>query len=285
MEEKKKKSTGLKVLVIILSLIVVGLITFICLDKLVFSKSNKEDKKEEVQEKEIEDKEITVVEISEMKHLSEVIFKDVDELEFEDLKNQEKLNMAIELVGKPIDEVKGQELIDAVHKYFGEDATLELEDIDCFEDHGGDGDELYLYSESKDRFVYNDKHPGHGGGGFTGLMTFFDSVKYNDDEYHFIIGMYYSNTACDDICPPHFKTNGKIYKTYEDFKAGGNYILDAAKDKSLYMYGSEYDDYYGNEYIYDWEKIYEKVRDDVKKYDFTFKKVNGSFVFVNYKAI
>ena len=116
-------------------------------------------------------------------------------------------------------------------------------------------------------------------------MLFFDSIKYVDNEYQFVIGVLYTDTACGDICEgKYYKDNGKVYKTADDLNNRKNPLIDAALDNSLYTYG-DYSEEFGNEYIYNFDKIYEKVRNKVNKYEFTFTKENGSFVFKNMKAI
>ena len=111
---KKKKSTGFIVTVVILSLVIFFLILFICLDKFVFTSSKKDNKKQEIKvvekepekEKIVESKEISIAEISEMKKLAELVFQETNKLEFKDLTNQAKLNIAISLTGKSLDEIK-----------------------------------------------------------------------------------------------------------------------------------------------------------------------------------
>lgn len=285
--KKEKKSKGLIILVILLSLIIVGLIVFLLIDKGVFGskKEKEEDKKPNTDISELSNNDLDY-----MKDLSNTLFLSTGgEFIFNDLDNQTKLSILLTLSDKNIEEVKGSELVKIAKKYFGEDSKVNLEDILCIghtESEVKGSNVLYIYNEDSDSFKYNEKHPGHGGlGSGVGPTIIFDNVTRSDDEYYITVGVYYQNSECYDICPPLGKTHGKIYKTKEDALNKTNALIDAAENDNLYTKGVFVDEEYGYEYKYDSEKIYEIVKDLVNKYKFTFKKVDGNYIFIKAELV
>jgi hypothetical protein len=104
--------------------------------------------------------------LEEIGHLSEVIFEeDKEALKTAEFSEEKKGELARLLVkGKSWDEVTGTELTKLYQDHFGKDQTIEFQDIKCFMDHQNEEEQiLYYYDKEQDKYVYNNKHPGHGG--------------------------------------------------------------------------------------------------------------------------
>ena len=218
---------------------------------------------------------ITKEQISTMEKISKLAFDTKEEsLKIEDMSDELKTNIAKQLVSYT-NETTGTEMINAFQKYFGKNQTIEFTDMKCWIDHGSeDQNTIYFFDKEKDKYVYNEKHPGHGGGGaeFYGNIQGFDNVEVDGDEYHYNAKiLFYGIGVCGDIGGCQY---GKAYKSYSDAKNGTNPIVDIDNTNK---YWEDYDLPKLNE-----ETLLEDNRGSLETYTFVFKIEDGNLIFKEY---
>ena len=279
----KKNEKSKNIIIVVLIVMIIGLAGLLCYQTFVV---NKESEKTNTTEKKDEIVKITPEDEEKMMKIAEIMY--VDQKKFDELDNQTKLMVAFQLIDNNNENITGKELQQAIKKYFGQNATLQLEDIICdgHKEAGIGGSEIsYKYNANTDKYEYNNEHQAHGGlSGDFGEATPIvhkDNITIEKDKYNFTIGVYYINSTCQDICRPTTKDDGKIYKAAKDVKTGKNFILDAATDSNLYEKDTEDEE----TYKYDYDKIYNRVKDKVQKYTAVFEIENSNLVFKEMKAI
>lgn len=210
---------------------------------------------------------------------AEAVFKvEKEKLTMNDLTAKEKGSIATSLPEINMYESSGPQMIETFQKYFGKDQKVEFGDIKCGDDHGSEEANIMLiYDKEKEKYVYNDKHPGHGGGGikFVGHELTFDSVVVKGDTVEFKEKvLFYYPGLCHDIGPCEY---GKAYKTYTDAKNETNPLTDIDNN----------DKYTKTDYLTDMkmaeiDKVVEDYRNDLVTYTFTFVKEDGHYIFKEY---
>lgn len=236
-------------------------------------------KKDEKRPTLVEKVTVTEQDMETFKKVSEAIFNvEKEELKIKDLTPEENGKIAVGFYGYFTD-TSGTEMTNNYRKYFGEDLKVEYEDIMCFIDHGSKEENVMLYfDKEKDRYVYNDKHPGHGGGGeeFIGSKMAFDSVDIISNEYHYKAKvLFYGTAVCHDIGPCDY---GKAYKSYSDAKNGTNSLVEIDNN----------DKYVDNDPMaqfptVDIEQVVEDYKDKLDVYEFIFVREKNNLVFKEYK--
>lgn len=286
---KKKKNIGGILLVVILILIIIGLVGYILIDKNIIQfKQEKKEPIEEIVEK------ITKEEEQKMFELAELVYNDSESLNKEEIENQDKLNIALKLSGKnSFEEVKGKELIDTYHKYFGNDSNIELENIVCpgasvvseTDLHAGDKKYLLLYNNEQDSFHYNPNHLGHGGG--MGTKPYL-SYKYILDSkiekrvYKLNVKVYYMQNPCPGDTCINLPSDAKVYKTFNDTKDKENFIVDASVNDKYCTINTFASSLGNNFYDCDYDAIYDGLKDELNTYTFEFIKEKEKLIFTKY---
>lgn len=223
--------------------------------------------------------EITSEEMNALQKVSNLVFTlDKESLKTSDLPEEKKAEIARQLQDNYM-QVTGTEMTKEFRKYFGEDQTVTFKNIDCGMDHGNEEENvLYIFDTTQDKYVYNDKHPGHGGGfknNVNHLMEF-EKVSIKDNEYHYYVKvLFYGKFGCPDAgaC-----TYGKAYKNYNDAKNETNAIVEIDNnDKYVTM------DYNTEMPVTHMDKVMEDVKSKLDTYEFIFIKENGNLVFQSYQ--
>lgn len=227
----------------------------------------------------IEEAIVTNEEAKTLDKITKIIFNvEKEELKVEDLTEEEKGEIARELTEGRYTETSGKEMTSLFQKYFGEGQTVKFGDIKCFMDHQNENEQtLYYFDKEKDKYVYNESHPGHGGGGvaFIGNKMTFDSLGIVGNEYHYNVKvLYYGEGMCHDIGPCDY---GKAYKTYKDAKNGTNPVADIDGNTK---YTST--DYMTDLPIVDLDSLIDDYRDKLDTYEFVFVKEKGNLIFKEY---
>ena len=235
-------------------------------------------KKDEKRPTLVEKVTVTEQDMETFKKVSEAIFNvEKEELKIKDLTPEENGKIAVEFYGYFTD-TSGTEMTKNFRKYFGEDLKVEYGDIMCPWDHGSKEENIMLYfDKEKDRYVYNDKHPGHGGGGveFIGNELAFDSLDIVADEYHYKVkALFYGQAMCHDVGPCDY---GKAYKNYSDAKNETNSLTEI--DNNSKYVEKDYNDFP----ITHLDKVIEDYKDKLDTYEFIFVREKNNLVFKEYK--
>jgi len=199
-------------------------------------------------------------------------------MKVEDYTNEQKEEMARALAPKGYTESTGAEMIAEFQKHFGKQEVT-FEDIDCDMQHKSPEEQvLYFFNEEKDKYEYNEKHPGHGGGysNRIGEVTTFDSIEIKDDYLYYNVKiLFYGPSSVGDVGAVR---HGKGYLSYNDALNQTNPLVDITGNNK-YTY---------NPYGMPAEKIDEVVEDyknELDTYQFVFEKENGNLVFKEYKKL
>lgn len=168
-----------------------------------------------------------------METVSELIYDgEKDNFKIEDLTDEKKEIIARNLVEGNLLETTGAEMQEKFNKYFGTNIKIEFHDIPCFMTHANEEEQiLYKFNKETDKYEYNDKHPGHGGGGTATkntMMQYYSLVVDGNTIDYYTKVLYYGPTVCHDIGGCEY---GKLYKTYKDYKNETNSILDISNSK------------------------------------------------------
>ncbi len=217
-------------------------------------------------------------EIETMKKVTDVIFNVKKEsLKTSDLTDEERGEVARSLITTSLEEVSGVEMTKEYEKYFGTGQKVKFADIPCpIMDHGSeDANIMMKFDADKDKYVYNENHPGHGGGGveFIGRIMGMDSIEVNGDEYLYNVKiLFYGKGICADVGGCNY---GKGYKTYKDAENETNALLNI--DESTQYWN-----------MYDLpslktEELFNDYRDKLDVYTFKFVKENGNIIFKSYE--
>ncbi|MBR3210693.1 MAG: hypothetical protein IKF71_02010 [Bacilli bacterium] len=219
---------------------------------------------------------ITAEEMKDLERVSELVFTMENEsLKTEDLTEAKKAEIARRLQ-KDFTSVSGTKMEEDFKKYFGRDQFVLFDNIPCGMEHENEEENIMLFFDNEqDRYVYNDKHPGHGGG-WSDTISFemsFDNITVIGKEYHYDVKVFFfGKYGCGDVgtC-----TWGKAYKTYEDAKNGTNPMIDIDNNRD-YMKDTS-----GPPQA-DLSIVMEDIRENLDTYEFVYKKVDGYPVFQSY---
>ena len=219
---------------------------------------------------------MTEADLKDLENLSKIAFvEEKESLTPADYTEEQKSEIARRLVSN-YSETTGKEMEKNFQKYFGEGLTVEFQDIKCFMDHHNEEEQtLYYFDKEQDKYVYNDKHPGHGGGGvdFIGTEMVFDSIEIKGNNYIYNMKiLFYGPGMCYDTGGCRY---GSGYKSYSDSSNQTNALLDI--DNSKYMV-----DFYGPPSL-EKDKLMEDYKGQLDTYGFVFERVDGHFVFKEYK--
>ncbi|MBR2828269.1 MAG: hypothetical protein IKE70_03460 [Bacilli bacterium] len=237
---------------------------------------NETKKKEETEEKKTTQVSIHYKDIETMEKISKLVF----EVEKESLKESEftedkKSTLARILITKNLEEVKGSELLSNYETYFGKGKKIDFQNVKCNMDHGSEEAKLiYFFDKEKDQYVYNEKHPGHGGGGetFIGSLISLENLTVKEDDYIYEAKiLFYGKAICGDIGGCQY---GKGYKSYEYAKNENNVLIDIDNSKN---YWNQYELPTLRE-----EKLMEDFRNELDTYEFHFEKEDNHLIFKRY---
>ena len=278
---KKKSPIGLIILIIILmcGCLVGGyFINEKGLIKLGNEKETKEEKKKETKKE--ENLIITDEQQKNMQQVADAVFEvEKEKLETKDLTDGEKVNIAVNLAGKKYKsgylEVTGTQMLEIFKNNFGKDQTINFVPIKCNEDHGSEEqNQMLIFDKAQDKYVYNDKHPGHGGGGsFYGAKLGFESIETTKDTVKYNVKvLFYGKAVSFDTGGMRY---GNGYKTYKDSKEGKNQIVQI-DDNSKYTVQQD-----GPPYT-DIDAVFSDYKDQLDTYTFTFVKEDDNLIFKSY---
>ena len=219
---------------------------------------------------------VTEENLEDFDKIANLVFKvDKESYKTEDMTEEDKASIARQLPDNGFLEVTGTEMTKMFQKYFGKNQTVTFKDIDCGMDHGNkEENTLYIFDKEKDKYVYNEKHPGHGGSASVDINSKieFNSIEIEKDIYRYYVKvLFFGPMKCQDIGPC---SNGKAYKTYKDAKDGTNALTDIDKDYTT-------EDSTGFP-VADLNKVMRDYREQLNEYEFDFVKEGNNFIFKGY---
>jgi len=254
--KERKTSKGQIAWIIILTLLLLGNISYILYDKLYLDSKPENTKKkvQEVESKKEKKEDVTrSLSLAEQKMLLEQIeayntylAEDYPISDISSFDNQKKLFFAYRNLEITNDrEFMQGDLKKVITSYFGNKNNIHYEEINC---PVGDG-ALYQYNDATRVYTKAEGH-GHGGGGYYRNHNYYvDGTVTNEDYYevkvHTIYGRY-----CADTCGPNLNFFGNA----KDAKEGENSILTIEEEQEL----SNND--------------YEKVKEKLSLTTYTFQK-------------
>ena len=270
---EKKKITG----------IIIGIIAFICVAVLMvlcfFVGMKIGTKQQNTQEPTKTEKEnITDEDKAKMEKVAKIVFSYEDEkITSEEFTSEEKINMTLAKKKKNI-EATGTELKETFKEYFGTKLKLEFPNIKCFIEHETEEQNIrYRFDKTLDKYVYNDNHPGHGGGNSKPYGSYLEGTKANISNGKYILTapvIFYGGKICYDVSGCEYEA---AYKSYEDAKNKSNSLVSIKGNKTYWVSN-------GDEFpIFEEEKLYNDYKDKLDTYSFVFEKENGNLVFKEYK--
>ena len=209
--------------------------------------------------------------------ISKVVFGGKKEnLKVEDITESRKASIARALTNYHYTEKTGTEMTEGFRKYFGKNQTVTYDDIPCGMNHGNAEENILLiFDKEKDMYVYNDKHPGHGGGGNTyyGFEMKFDSVDSTDKEYIYNAKIFFYGPAYGSDTGEQWYGSG--YKTYND----------AINEKNALLKIDDNNDYLINDGPprLNVDKVFNDFQDQLDTYSFYFEKEDENVIFKKYQ--
>lgn len=231
---------------------------------MVTSCAKKEDSKEKVESRELKENE------------KDTLMNLVDELKYMDyfgesfavdsLSNQQVLRTSYEILkiknDTNEDEVSFASLKEIAKDYF--DYDLKEEDLRCdiniHSENDKDGINILLYNEKTGKYVENDSHLGHGGGGLHSLIyNYYVDGNVKENQYTIVVYKLFS-----DILGDIYEEEVYYYASYEN--------ASSSKDK---LFKKGFYDELDNEY--------ESYKDKLIKYTYTFNYVDDHYVLEEYK--
>ncbi|MBP5679031.1 MAG: hypothetical protein J6X28_04310 [Bacilli bacterium] len=224
---------------------------------------------------------ITANQLDTMEEITGLAFvEEKEELAVSDFTEEKKSEIARFLIkDKALEEVSGSSMTQEFQKYFGEDQTIEFTDVKCNMEHDSEEEQtIYIFDKEKDKYVYNEKHPGHGGGGtnFIGSKIKFESLEVEGNTYQYKVKiLFYGNALCYDIGGCEY---GKGYKSYKDAKNETNPLLTIDENEKYLV--TDWDSGFQHS---DLEKVMDDYFDQLDTYQFIFYKNGDNLVFKEYK--
>ncbi len=216
-------------------------------------------------------------EIETMETVSNIVFEvEKDKLKETEFSEDKKSYLARSLVAGSPEEHTGKELLETYQNYFGKDKVIDFQDIKCTTmQHDSEAEQvIYHYDKGTDKYVYNEKHPGHGGGksDFIGSYMVLDNIKVTDKEYIYEVKiLFYGKASVGDVGGMSY---GKGYGSYDNAINGNSVILDIDNSR---QYWFESDIPYLN-----MNKLMEDYRDKLDTYEFHFEKEGDHLIFKSY---
>ena len=215
-----------------------------------------------------------------MEIVSQLIYDgEKESFKVDDLTNEKKEIIARNLVEGNLLETTGEEMQEKFNEYFGTDQTIEFHDIPCFMTHNNEEEQiLYKFNKGTDKYEYNDKHPGHGGGGTASkntMMQYYSLLIDGNTVYYDTKVLYYGPTVCYDIGGCEY---GKLYKTYKDYKNETNSILDISNSKYTTKDENDFPKT-------DLDAVLSDYMTEGTSIRFTFVKENNKLTFKEYELI
>ncbi len=274
MEEKKKSNVGFIVIIIILFLIICGLVGYILYNHV---KDDIKDQKGKTVETEVKKEEKVDSEYQDdLAELSKKIFQsDKENLSIDEFDEQELIYVLSNISGKSITEITGTELKKVAKENFGID-DLKLVDIRCGMNHRArETNVMLIFNPESDKYEYNDKHPGHGGGS-SGIGYIFNNGKatVEGDVHKYEADIYFYKSCTGDTCGP--TEHMDVYLTSKDLIEGINKVMDATgNEKCCKKLEVGYD--------CNFEEIYNVIKDKVHSIVFYYKIVDNKPVFERYE--
>lgn len=264
--------------------IIIGVIGFICIAALAvlcffIGMKVASNKQENQKPATIEKETITEEEQEKMEKVAKIVFSYEDEsVTAEDLTAEEKINMTLALNEKNI-EATGTELKETFKEYFGSKIKLEFPNIKCFMEHETEEQNIrYRFNKSLDKYVYNDNHPGHGGGNSKPYGSYLETKKVNVKSGKYSLTapvIFYGGKVCYDVGGCKYEA---AYKSYDDAKNKSNPLVSLEFDNKTYWTSN------GDEFpIFEEEKLYNDYKDKLDTYTFVFEKEDGNLIFKSYK--
>lgn len=237
-----------------------------------------EKTKEEPQEIKKEKMEVTYNEMATMEKISKQVFNgEKDNLKVEDLDDAAKSEIARNLPDNGYLDKSGSELTKLFQKYFGANQTITFEDVKCQVDHHSEEENyIYHYDKEQDKYVYNEKHPGHGGGGveFIGKEIELEKLEVIGDEYIYSAKfLFYGPALCHDVGSCDY---GKAYGSYKDAKNQTNPLLEIDNNPKYAIFT-------GDLPIINFKEILKDTKEKLDTYQFKFVKEDGQLIFKEYK--
>lgn len=260
MEETKKKSQTITLIIIGIMILIIGvLVGYIVSGKLPAEKPVEEEKVEIEKKLSATEKEKFMDMVLEYNKFF------VDYYPFTDsskISNQELLNFGIAKVKNGNYEVSAsaEEVEKNIYKYFGNKIKVTHEDVNCEMAHEATESALYKYDSSSKRYYNNPEHPGHGGvrDTFAQIQAYYVSGTEKDDVYTIKTKLLYGDRISGGTLSPCVPQ--AYYKSQEDAKNKVNPIIgDPAStvcEAPVTVSAADY----------------ERVKDQIPTTTFTFKK-------------
>ncbi len=271
----KKKNTGLIVVLIIFIVLTLLLGAYITYDKLLVKDteevSNKEVINNEEEPEEIKPEKITLAEVDELlddyNNLAILLLNQKSSLN--ELTNQEKVFMASEIYKKNKQNVTSFTASDLALSYFIA-GSFENENIydPTLEET------TYLYDSDSNTYEINENIPAHGGVATIPAITY-DYDFYEEDGNYILIryGVFY-------ILPGVGPSSDEYYGKYKDID------LDNPQNNVLFKNPYEFEsaDWELYDPIDEIKENFEKYENEMTKFTYTFQKIDGKIMLIDYKA-
>ena len=219
----------------------------------------------------------TDIEKQEMEKIAKLVFVESKKnLKAEDLTADQKINIALQLTDGGY-EASGEDLRNNFKKYFGSDIKLEFPNIKCGMEHESeDQNYMYIFDKEKDKYVYNEKHPGHGGGTANSYSSYLEGKTATVTSNKYVLEapvIIYGGVYCDDVSGCHYEA---AYKTYDDAKNKTNALVDLTKNET-YWTGPE-----NEPQKFEEKKLYDDYKDKLNSVKFVFEKDGDNLIFKSY---
>lgn len=271
----KKKNTGLIVVLIIFIVLTLLLGAYITYDKLLVKDTEEVSNKEVINNKEepeeIKPEKITLAEVDELlddyNNLAILFLNQKSSLN--ELTNQEKVFMASEIYKKNKQNVTSFTASDLALSYFIA-GSFENENIydPTLEET------TYLYDSDSNTYEINENIPAHGGVATIPAITY-DYDFYEEDGNYILIryGVFY-------ILPGVGPSSDEYYGKYKDID------LDNPQNNVLFKNPYEFEsaDWELYDPIDEIKENFEKYENEMTKFTYTFQKVDGKIMLIDYKA-
>lgn len=268
---------GKKIIVgILVTILVAGMIGGgVFLGYKLGSKQDETPKPKEEKEEVIEN--ATDAEKAEMEKIAKLVFVESKKsLKAEDLTADQKISIVVQLTDGGY-EAPGEELRNTFKKYFGSSIKLEFPDIRCGMEHESEEQNaMYIFDKGKDKYVYNEKHPGHGGGIVDSYGSYLEGKKATFINKKYTLEapvIIYGGVSCDDVMGCQ---NGAAYKTYEDAVNKTNALVILTNNEKYFTGPVD------EPPIFEEVKLYNDYKEQLNTVKFEFEKDEDNLIFKSY---
>lgn len=198
--------------------------------------------------------------------------KNIDDFNMIDM--NEKILMGFEKAKKDtIDPISNGVLVSDIEEYFKNNfkSTIywDKEDIYCYTC----GEYIYLFDVTQNKYVYNEKHLGHGLSFIDNYYTKITDIKKRNETY--VVTMvnlwHYSSDVNDIITTAYSSYSDALNNKNELFKIDLNNANDQI-DMGIY-----------DKVINEFENNFSKYENKMHKYIYTFEKQNNKYLLVSMK--